>query len=107
MVSPILACLLSASSALICNNEISFSAAARESCNSDIRSSLTSVFAWRVSISTFMSSSRAVTSSGLSHDVSNAGLPSEKVMASRRNGDDGDLLLFRDGLGACDIGVEH
>ncbi|GKG28402.1 hypothetical protein Tco_0406729, partial [Tanacetum coccineum] len=32
--------LLSASSALICNNEISFSAAAKESCNSDIRSSL-------------------------------------------------------------------
>ncbi|GJX09082.1 hypothetical protein Tco_0198941 [Tanacetum coccineum] len=27
----------------------------------------------------------------------------EKVMASGKNGDDGDLLLFRDGLGACDI----
>ncbi|GKG47195.1 hypothetical protein Tco_0504392, partial [Tanacetum coccineum] len=49
------------------------------------------------------SSSLAVTSSGLSSDVSDAGLLSEKVMASEKNGDDGDLLLFRDGLGACDI----
>ncbi|GJY09085.1 hypothetical protein Tco_0377270 [Tanacetum coccineum] len=49
------------------------------------------------------SSSLAVTSSGLSSDVSDAGLPSEKVMASGKNGDDGDLLLFRDGPGACDI----
>ncbi|GJW27236.1 hypothetical protein Tco_0041047 [Tanacetum coccineum] len=32
-----------------------------------------------------------------------AGLPSEKIMASGKNGDDGDLLLFRDGPGACDI----
>ncbi|GJR44930.1 hypothetical protein Tco_1313033 [Tanacetum coccineum] len=38
----------------------------------------------------------AVTSSGLSSDVSDDGLPSEKVMKSRRNDDDGDLLLFRD-----------
>ncbi|GJV18268.1 hypothetical protein Tco_0018474 [Tanacetum coccineum] len=48
-------------------------------------------------------SSLAVTSSGLSCDVSDAGLPSEKVMASGKNGDDDDLLLFRDGLGVCDI----
>ncbi|GJR52550.1 hypothetical protein Tco_1403071 [Tanacetum coccineum] len=27
----------------------------------------------------------------------------EKIMASGKNGDDGDLLLFRDGPGACDI----
>ncbi|GJU67674.1 hypothetical protein Tco_1253933 [Tanacetum coccineum] len=52
--------------------------AARESCNSDIRSSLSSVSTQRVSISTSMSSSRAVTSFGLSFDVSDAGLPSEK-----------------------------
>ncbi|GKB75906.1 hypothetical protein Tco_0942801 [Tanacetum coccineum] len=32
-----------------------------------------------------------------------AGLPSEKVMASRKNGDDGDLLLFQEGPGAGDI----
>ncbi|GJS89277.1 hypothetical protein Tco_0771913 [Tanacetum coccineum] len=44
-----------------------------------------------------LSSSLAVTSSGLSSDVSDAGLPSEKIMASGKNGDDGDLLLFRDG----------
>ncbi|GJZ14132.1 hypothetical protein Tco_0549362 [Tanacetum coccineum] len=50
-----------------------------------------------------MSSSLAITSSRLSSDVSDAGLPSEKVMASRKNDDDGDLLLFRDGLGACDV----
>ncbi|GKA22124.1 hypothetical protein Tco_0708086 [Tanacetum coccineum] len=50
-----------------------------------------------------MSSSLAVTSSGLSSDVSDAGSPSEKVMSSGKNGDDGDLLLFRDGPGACDI----
>ncbi|GKA96590.1 hypothetical protein Tco_0818685, partial [Tanacetum coccineum] len=49
------------------------------------------------------SSSLAVTSSGLSSDVSDAGLPSEKAMASGKNGDDGDLLLFRDGPGAGDI----
>ncbi|GJX10045.1 hypothetical protein Tco_0199904 [Tanacetum coccineum] len=49
------------------------------------------------------SSSLAITSSRLSSDVSDAGLPSEKVMASRKNDDDGDLLLFRDGLGACDV----
>ncbi|GJW02153.1 hypothetical protein Tco_1561009 [Tanacetum coccineum] len=49
------------------------------------------------------SSSLAVTSSGLSSDVSDAGLPSEKIMASGKNGDDGDLLLFRDGPDACDI----
>ncbi|GJV97715.1 hypothetical protein Tco_1549292 [Tanacetum coccineum] len=49
------------------------------------------------------SSSLAITSSGLNSDVSDAGLPSEKVMASGKNGDDGDLLLFRDGPGACDI----
>ncbi|GJY34561.1 hypothetical protein Tco_0419030 [Tanacetum coccineum] len=49
------------------------------------------------------SSSQAVTSFGLSYDVSDFGLPSEKVMASGKNGDDGDLLLFRDGLGAGDI----
>ncbi|GJT18763.1 hypothetical protein Tco_0877469 [Tanacetum coccineum] len=36
-------------------------------------------------------------------DVSDVGLPSEKVMASGKNGDDGDLLLFRDGPDACDI----
>ncbi|GKB75817.1 hypothetical protein Tco_0942712 [Tanacetum coccineum] len=47
--------------------------------------------------------SLAVTSSGLSSDVSDAGLPSKKVMASGMNGDDGDLLLFRDGPGAYDI----
>ncbi|GKB20296.1 putative ribonuclease H-like domain-containing protein [Tanacetum coccineum] len=47
-----------------------------------------------------MSSSLAVTSSGLSSDVSDAGLPLEKIMASGKNGDDGDLLLFRDGLQA-------
>ncbi|GJQ99832.1 hypothetical protein Tco_0522817 [Tanacetum coccineum] len=40
------------------------------------------------------SSSLAVTSFGLSSDVSDAGLPSEKVMASGKNGDDGDLFLF-------------
>ncbi|GKC67894.1 hypothetical protein Tco_1100492 [Tanacetum coccineum] len=57
----------------------------------------------KVSISTSRSSSLAVTSSGLSSDVSDVGLPSEKVMVSGKNGDDGDLLLFRDGLGACDI----
>ncbi|GKA94271.1 hypothetical protein Tco_0816309 [Tanacetum coccineum] len=51
------------------------------------------------------SSSLAVTSSVLSSDVSDAGLPSEKVMASRKNGDDGDLLLFRDGPCASDISV--
>ncbi|GJS25043.1 hypothetical protein Tco_0453675 [Tanacetum coccineum] len=95
----------SASATLICNITISFSAAASESCNLEIKSSLSSVSAWRVSISTSMSSSRAVTSSGFSHDVSDAGLPSEKVMASGRNDDDGDLLLFRDGSGACDISV--
>ncbi|GKB07259.1 hypothetical protein Tco_0835543, partial [Tanacetum coccineum] len=49
------------------------------------------------------SSSLAITSSGLSSDVSDVGLPSEKVMTSGKNGDDGDLLLFRDGPGACDI----
>ncbi|GKA44319.1 hypothetical protein Tco_0737043 [Tanacetum coccineum] len=74
--------LFSASSTLVCNNEISFSAAARESCNSDIRSSLSSVSAQRVSISTSMSSSRAITSFGLSSDILDAGLPSEKVVAS-------------------------
>ncbi|GJT47415.1 hypothetical protein Tco_0335270 [Tanacetum coccineum] len=31
----------------------------------------------------------------VSSDVSDVGLPSEKVMASGKNGDDGDLLLFR------------
>ncbi|GJZ75465.1 hypothetical protein Tco_0639930 [Tanacetum coccineum] len=97
--------MFSTSSALICNNEISFSAAARESCNSDIKSYLSSVSARRVSISTSMSSSLAVTSYGLSSDVLDAGLPSEKVMAFGSNGDDGDLLLFRDGPGACDISV--
>ncbi|GKC18511.1 hypothetical protein Tco_1020661, partial [Tanacetum coccineum] len=30
-------------------------------------------------------------------------LPSEKVVASGKNGDDGDLLLFRDGPGTYDI----
>ncbi|GKC82869.1 hypothetical protein Tco_1138586, partial [Tanacetum coccineum] len=74
--------LFSASSALICNIEISLSAAARESCNSDIRSSLSLASAWSVSISTSMSSSLAVTSFGLSYGVSDAGLPSEKVVAS-------------------------
>ncbi|GKC77821.1 hypothetical protein Tco_1128595 [Tanacetum coccineum] len=49
------------------------------------------------------SSSLAVTSSGLSFDVLDAGLPSEKVMSSGKNNDDGDLLLFRDDPGACDI----
>ncbi|GJZ49484.1 hypothetical protein Tco_0603674, partial [Tanacetum coccineum] len=49
------------------------------------------------------SSSLAVTSHGLSFDVLDAGLPSKKVMASGKNGDDGDLLLFQDGPGACDI----
>ncbi|GJZ25712.1 zinc finger, CCHC-type containing protein [Tanacetum coccineum] len=49
------------------------------------------------------SSSLAVTSSGLCSDVSDVGLPLEKVMTSGKNGDDGDLLLFRDGPGACDI----
>ncbi|GKD08426.1 hypothetical protein Tco_1188111 [Tanacetum coccineum] len=47
----------------------------------------------------------AITSFRLSPDVSDAGLPSEKVVASGKNGDDGDLLLFRDGPGACDISV--
>ncbi|GJU46799.1 hypothetical protein Tco_1204065 [Tanacetum coccineum] len=61
------------------------------------------VFWKNVSISTSKSSSLAVTSSGLSFDVLDAGLPSEKVMASGKNGDDGDLLLFRDGPGAGDI----
>ncbi|GJS19384.1 hypothetical protein Tco_0448016 [Tanacetum coccineum] len=79
---PRLARLFSASSALICNMEISFSAAARESCNSDIRSYLSSASTWSVSISTYMSSSLAVTSYGLSSGVSDAGLPSEKVVAS-------------------------
>ncbi|GJU12734.1 hypothetical protein Tco_1135130 [Tanacetum coccineum] len=46
-----------------------------------------------------LSSSLAVTSSGLSSDVSDAGLPSEKARAFGKNGDDGDLLLFRDGPG--------
>ncbi|GJV21759.1 hypothetical protein Tco_1370779 [Tanacetum coccineum] len=32
-----------------------------------------------------------------------AGSPSENDMASGKNGDDGDLLLFWDGPGACDI----
>ncbi|GKE06521.1 hypothetical protein Tco_1398539 [Tanacetum coccineum] len=85
--------------------EISFSAAARESCNSDIRSSLSSASAWSMSISTSMSSSLAVTSSGLSSGVSDAGLPSEKVVASGLDDNDGDLLLFREGPGACDISV--
>ncbi|GKA92195.1 hypothetical protein Tco_0814120 [Tanacetum coccineum] len=101
----LLARLFSASSALICNNEISFSAAARESCNLDIKSSLSLVSARRVSISTSMSSSLAITSSGLSSDVSDAGLPSEKVVVSGKNGNDGDLLLFRDSPGACDISI--
>ncbi|GJS72447.1 hypothetical protein Tco_0705288 [Tanacetum coccineum] len=47
-------------------------------------------------VEALVSSSLAVTSSGLSSDVSDAGLPSEKIMASGKNGDDGDLLLFRD-----------
>ncbi|GKC24837.1 hypothetical protein Tco_1026987 [Tanacetum coccineum] len=47
--------------------------------------------------------SLAVMSSGLSSDASDAGLPSEKVVASGKNGDDGDLLLFRDGSGTYDI----
>ncbi|GJW26336.1 hypothetical protein Tco_0040147 [Tanacetum coccineum] len=38
-----------------------------------------------------------VTSSCLVRLSQDAGLPSEKVMASGKNGDDGDLLLFRDG----------
>ncbi|GJW50597.1 hypothetical protein Tco_0091948 [Tanacetum coccineum] len=51
------------------------------------------------------SSSLAVTSSGLSSDVSDDWFTvvAEKVMSSMKNGDDGDMLLFRDGLGACDI----
>ncbi|GKD83609.1 hypothetical protein Tco_1350448, partial [Tanacetum coccineum] len=49
------------------------------------------------------SSSLAVTSSGLSFDVSDASLSSKKVMASGKNDDDGDLLLFQDGPDACDI----
>ncbi|GKB66442.1 hypothetical protein Tco_0927854, partial [Tanacetum coccineum] len=44
-----------------------------------------------------MSSSLAVTSYGLTSDVLDVGLPSEKVVVSGKNGDDGDLLLFRDG----------
>ncbi|GKF82617.1 hypothetical protein Tco_0244273, partial [Tanacetum coccineum] len=36
------------------------------------------------------------------HEECQSLLP-EKVMASGRNGDDGDLLLFRDGTGAYDI----
>ncbi|GJY01120.1 hypothetical protein Tco_0359272 [Tanacetum coccineum] len=36
------------------------------------------------------------------HEECQSLLP-EKVMASGKNGDDGDLLLFRDGPGACDI----
>ncbi|GKA73148.1 hypothetical protein Tco_0779364 [Tanacetum coccineum] len=51
------------------------------------------------------SSSLAVTSSGLSSDASDAGLPSEKVVVSGKNGDGGDLLLFLDGPGACGISV--
>ncbi|GKD28198.1 hypothetical protein Tco_1238976 [Tanacetum coccineum] len=73
--------MFSASSTHICNNEILFSTVVRESCNSDIRSSLDSVSARSVSISTSMSSSLAVTSYRLSSDVSDAGLLSEKVMA--------------------------
>ncbi|GKD78045.1 hypothetical protein Tco_1340666 [Tanacetum coccineum] len=38
------------------------------------------------------------------HEECQSLLP-EKVMASGKNGDDGDLLLFRDGPGACDISV--
>ncbi|GJW05850.1 hypothetical protein Tco_1568273 [Tanacetum coccineum] len=79
MVSSMLARLLSTSFALICNIAISLSAAAMES------------------------SSLAITSSGLSSDASDAGLPSEKVVVSGKNSDGGDLLLFQDGLGACDI----
>ncbi|GJY41706.1 hypothetical protein Tco_0428976 [Tanacetum coccineum] len=48
------------------------------------------------------SSSLAVTSSGLSSDVFDAGLPLEKVMSSGKNGDDGDLLLCPRCPGACD-----
>ncbi|GJR85170.1 hypothetical protein Tco_0209181 [Tanacetum coccineum] len=51
------------------------------------------------------SSSLAITFSGLSSDVFDAGLPLEKVMSSGKNGDDGDLLHFRDGPGACDVRV--
>ncbi|GKD51294.1 hypothetical protein Tco_1280270 [Tanacetum coccineum] len=93
----------SASATFICNIAISFLAALRESCNSEIKSSLSSMSALRVSIYTSRSSSLAVTSSRLSSDVSDAGLPLEKVMASGKNSDDGDLLLFRDGPDACDI----
>ncbi|GJV51545.1 hypothetical protein Tco_1447286, partial [Tanacetum coccineum] len=50
-----------------------------------------------------LSSSLAVTSSGLSSDVSDAGLPSEKVMSSGKNGDDGDLILFQAGPCVWDI----
>ncbi|GKA09310.1 transmembrane emp24 domain-containing protein p24beta3 [Tanacetum coccineum] len=59
-------------------------AAVRESYNSEIKSSLSLVSAWRVSISTSMSSSRAVTSSGLSSCVLDAGYRSEKLMESGR-----------------------
>ncbi|GJV19729.1 hypothetical protein Tco_1368749 [Tanacetum coccineum] len=58
--------------------------AVRESYNSEIKSSLSLVSAWRVSISTSMSSSRAVTSSGLSSCVLDAGYRSEKLMESGR-----------------------
>ncbi|GJY19764.1 hypothetical protein Tco_0391255 [Tanacetum coccineum] len=40
---------------------------------------------------------------GLSSECPDAGYLSRWLMASGKNGDDGDLLLFRDGPGACDI----
>ncbi|GJZ51086.1 reverse transcriptase domain-containing protein, partial [Tanacetum coccineum] len=54
-------------------------------------------------LSAILSSSLAVTSFGLSFDVSDVGLSLEKVMTSGKNGDDGDLLLFQDGPVTCDI----
>ncbi|GJS80098.1 hypothetical protein Tco_0729979 [Tanacetum coccineum] len=79
--------------------------AARESCNQDPDSFLQCRMKKCQNSPTSRSSSLAVTSSGLSSNVSNAGLPSEKIMASGKNGDDGDLLLFRDGPGTWDIGA--
>ncbi|GJW63998.1 hypothetical protein Tco_0115882 [Tanacetum coccineum] len=63
------------------NIAISFLGSAMESCNSEDQETLCPrVFGMKVSIST-----------------------SRKVMASGKNDDDGDLLLFQDGPDACDI----
>ncbi|GJW67338.1 hypothetical protein Tco_0121762 [Tanacetum coccineum] len=51
------------------------------------------------------SSSLAVTSSGLSSNVSDASLPSEKVMASGKNGDDWCYASLSRMSGTWDIGA--